>query len=695
MATRQRRMGLVGVRQPGAARGRRLISSQGRADSRGRGLPFGIEPPSGSLPLETEAHDMEAAKRGNDSLRMSCPLSAKPRAERLPLMVYIPGLDGTGLAASTQMPKLAEYFRVEALTNPADNRDGIDELTDYVAKYIEARREQILREEGQGKPVYILGESLGALCALSVAQSRPELVDKLVLVNPATSFENSFWYNLADRLSDLPEIVHRTLPYVFAPLMGDPARVALTRLGGPAAVGIGENFEGANFDQVSEVGWEALSMLGEMGFLEDLLPPATIRHRIDYAQKASKTVNARLLDVKAPVLVLTGGGDILLPSTEEGRRLERELPDCQSVEISNRSHALMLEDGVDVARVLVDQGFYTTFPEPHTFGNGKSSSLANDASFEAPKPSTVGNAKQLVGGLRRLLSPKFFTRGSDGSVVEGLGGVEDERPMIFVGNHELYAFDLGIIIDEFLREKNMLLRGLAHLAVWDPPSDGVGGGTPLSGPPQPEDENERREGPRQLFESFGAVPVTGRSLYKLMQNREAALLFPGGVSEAYKRKGEMYELKWPDKPEFVRTAIKFGATIVPFGAVGLEDSFNMLLDGGEQLEIPFVADDIRRRQSEIPNVRPDENFIAPVSLPGLPRRLYVSFGSPIRTKGMDVQDLQAARELYERVYDGVRAEIDWLLEMRKRDPYDHALPRFFYETTWNGRPAPTFPLLRH
>lgn len=35
--------------------------------------------------------------------------------------------------------------------------------------------------------------------------------------------------------------------------------------------------------------------------------------------------------------------------------------------------------------------------------------------------------------------------------------------------------------------------------------------------------------------------------------------------------GEMYKLFWPDQPEFVRMAAKFGATIVPFGVVGEDD----------------------------------------------------------------------------------------------------------------------------
>lgn len=35
--------------------------------------------------------------------------------------------------------------------------------------------------------------------------------------------------------------------------------------------------------------------------------------------------------------------------------------------------------------------------------------------------------------------------------------------------------------------------------------------------------------------------------------------------------GEEHKLFWPSRPEFVRMAAKFGAKIIPFGAVGADD----------------------------------------------------------------------------------------------------------------------------
>lgn len=67
--------------------------------------------------------------------------------------------------------------------------------------------------------------------------------------------------------------------------------------------------------------------------------------------------------------------------------------------------------------------------------------------------------------LRRAVSPVFYSTDASGRVQRGLGAVPDQRPLLFVGNHSLLAPDMPIMVEQFLREKDMLLRGLAHPAV--------------------------------------------------------------------------------------------------------------------------------------------------------------------------------------------------------------------------------------
>lgn len=48
--------------------------------------------------------------------------------QELPLLLYIPGIDGTGLAASRQFPALVEDFDLRAMSIPGNDRTSFDSL---------------------------------------------------------------------------------------------------------------------------------------------------------------------------------------------------------------------------------------------------------------------------------------------------------------------------------------------------------------------------------------------------------------------------------------------------------------------------------------------------------------------------------------------------------------------------------------
>lgn len=56
---------------------------------------------------------------------------ATPAAD-LPLMLYIPGIDGTGLAASRQFPALVKDFDLRSLSIPGSDRTPFSELVRIV-----------------------------------------------------------------------------------------------------------------------------------------------------------------------------------------------------------------------------------------------------------------------------------------------------------------------------------------------------------------------------------------------------------------------------------------------------------------------------------------------------------------------------------------------------------------------------------
>ena len=68
--------------------------------------------------------------------------------------------------------------------------------------------------------------------------------------------------------------------------------------------------------------------------------------------------------------------------------------------------------------------------------------------------------------MKRLTSPVFFSTGEDGKIRRGLSGVEHKRPMLFVGNHQTYALDIGPLVEALIKERGIFPRGLAHPAIW-------------------------------------------------------------------------------------------------------------------------------------------------------------------------------------------------------------------------------------
>jgi hypothetical protein len=212
--------------------------------------------------------------------------------------------------------------------------------------------------------------------------------------------------------------------------------------------------------------------------------------------------------------------------------------------------------------------------------------------------------------LERLVSPVFLsTDPATGRVVHGLGPLPLDtahRPVLLVGNHQLFAPDMPLMVARFLKERGVLVRGLAHPFALQRMSRSGG---------QEQGESGARRGPTDgnplggvmdaggggaspfgsFLESFGAVPVGGFNMHKLLGGGEVVLLYPGGAREAFKNKDEKYKLLWPERAEFVRMAARFGATIIPFAAVGAEDGVNQVLDGRDLAALPFIGDRIRKR----------------------------------------------------------------------------------------------------
>merc|ERR1719487_3095292 len=473
-------------------------------------------------------------------------------------------------------------------------------------------------------------------------------------------------------LPSLPEPLYENLPLALSPVLIDLEKGAQTTLA--AVQQSGGDVLGA-FAQLRE------TLTDFNDYLVEVLPKETLAHRIEVMNDGCALLRAGDLEktVSQKTLLLVGGRDQLLPSDSEGDRLAQLLPQCTYRKLPEIAHTLLQDPSVDLARVVIEQSFYAP--------SGGGRNLQGLATFVPPSDEDYRSIREGFLALQRNIhAPVFLSTDGGGAVHRGLAGIPgtgDGRPVLLVGNHQLLAPDLGLLIDEYQQQKGEWLRGLAHPAVFaaaDQLSEGGKGRGKGRG-------KGGGAGGGAFFRRFGALPVSGRTLYAVMDAGQPGLVFPGGVREAYKRKGEQYQLFWPDRPEFVKTAAKFGARIVPFAAVGAEDGAEIVLDNSEVVNLPFgLGESAAKQAARAPKIRAGgesqqldgELFVAPLVRPGVPDRWYFRFMEPIDSAGVDARDPKAVAGVYEQTKKQVEEGLRYLQRAREEDPYRTAPARAQY-----------------
>ena len=238
-----------------------------------------------------------------------------------PLFVYLPGMDGTGKLLQTQSDRLAANFDLRCLSIRTDNYSTWQDLARDTVKLI-----RLELEHKTNKEVYLCGESFGGCLALKTALAAPNLITKLILVNPASCFNQLpilSWG--ADITALVPSWVHR---YSAAGLL--PFLVRLNRI------------NDCDRDRL------IASMKS--------IPPHVVSWRLSLLRDF-RVLNEELRSLNIPSLIVAGAADDLLPSVEEAQKLANLLPLAKMTVLPQSGHACLLETDINLYQILLEQNF--------------------------------------------------------------------------------------------------------------------------------------------------------------------------------------------------------------------------------------------------------------------------------------------------------------------------------------------------
>ena len=601
-----------------------------------------------------------------------------------PLLLYLPGLDGSGGGGAIQWRRLRVSFEIWALHLPPGDRSTFAALCKTTEDFL--RRKVAPRVEGAGanRPALLVGESSGAVLALGVGLRAPELVFALCIVNPATGYHRSAVLpRLASLVPHLPTALYENVPGFFAPLLGKPGWLPPLL---PADAAPPARARPAS----------PLETLRVSRALAAVLPAETLRWRLEeHLFKGGEAVTHMLSRFSeseggtcraaphwaAATVLLAGTSDIILDSKKETRRLAAMIPGACRRLLAGAAHACLDDDQVNLRLELQLSGVLgsllnasSALDRPHTMGAGG-----------LPTPTPQNLFEVWTREMQKLFSPVFYATSAGGAAGHGAASRVSRtleamppmgtgsRPLLFVGNHQLYGFDAAFLIDEIMRERGVCITSLAY-----PPL--LEGKFLLKPLPLP------LPGTAEAFKRFGAVPTSARNLFRALSRGEHVLLFPGGGREVFKRKGEHYTLFWPQQPELVRLAARFNATIVPVSGLGGDDSFRFLVDTEEILKSP-LGGFFKARTAHLPAPAGEGDVFVPPLGVFFPERYYFLFGRPIHTETVDTRDEAAVQSVYDAVRASVYGGIDTLREIRERDPYAGFVRRISWEIA-NGIRAP-------
>lgn len=279
-----------------------------------------------------------------------------------PILLYLPGFDGTLLAPFLQFPELGRTFDVRGMNVDMSDRSTFEELRETVIQYIlkiSSGNDEFLPSQSKMPiPIYLMGESFGGILASSVAlklqkeYSNSVNLCGLTLVNPATSYLRSQLAKLGPPVYQLPSllyplgIISRLVPLFVDQYQLPQLLLILTSEGLPSVIDTP--------DREAYMGRVALSLPQRLKFM----PQDTLKWRLEKwltngcNSLGEECEQLKSLSEKLRTLIIVGEDDKTLPSVEEANRLRGIIPNSAMFVVEGAGHASTCGSRVDLAALL-------------------------------------------------------------------------------------------------------------------------------------------------------------------------------------------------------------------------------------------------------------------------------------------------------------------------------------------------------
>lgn len=250
------------------------------------------------------------------------PGQANPQA---PLFVFLPGMDETGKDLITlQTSSLETAFDVRCFVIPPDDLHTWDRLAEKVIALTQAELAKLPRK----LPVYLCSESFGGCVALKVLLQAPNLFERIILVNPASSFHRVPWLNLGSLLFPLtPKLFYNLSAIISLPFLAQIGRLS---------------------PQARQALWNAARSA----------PKQTAQERLSLLREF-EVDETQLQQIDYPVLLIGSQQDHLLPSVAEVKRLAKIFPQTQVVTLPHSGHACLIETDINLYEIMQAKNFLT------------------------------------------------------------------------------------------------------------------------------------------------------------------------------------------------------------------------------------------------------------------------------------------------------------------------------------------------